>query len=170
MLKVNHAQVLHCLLRFRKSSIRFGFRLGRDGIYDSLLKRILGSGQLVSDDATSRFSTSPIWGFLGQADEKSFGAADIAESIRVLVLNHFTDELRAVFAEPGERLVDVVHSEHDAKVSESVHRGVSMIGDYRRGEKKPKIETGVGLGGGQPNHFQPPLGPSRCGARPISLP
>jgi hypothetical protein len=51
---------------------------------------------------------------LGQPDEKSFGATDIAKSIRVLVLNHFTDELRAVFAEPDERLVDVVHSEHDA--------------------------------------------------------
>ncbi len=51
---------------------------------------------------------------MGQPDEKSFRAADIAESIRVLVLNHFTDELRAMFAEPGESLVDVVHSEHDA--------------------------------------------------------
>src|SRR5258706_10144337 len=153
MLKVNHAQVLHCLLRFRKSSIRFGFRLGRDGIYDSLLKRILGSGQLVSDDATSRFSTSPIWGFLGQADEKSFGAADIAESIRVLVLNHFTDELHTVFAEPGERLVDVIHSEHDAKVSDSVHRGVSMIGDYRRGEESPKLQSAVAVGGDHPGDF-----------------
>ena len=74
----------------------------------------IGGGHLVSDDANSRFSSSPIWGFLGQPDEKSFGAADIAESIRVLVLNHFTDELRAVCAEPGEHLVDVVHSEHDA--------------------------------------------------------
>src|SRR5258708_14118914 len=168
MLKVNHAQVLHCLLRFRKSSIRFGFRLGRDGIYDSLLKRILGSGQLVSDDATSRFSTSPIWGFLGQADEKSFGAADIAESIRVLVLNHFTDELRAVFAEPGERLVDVVHSEHDAKVSESVHRGVSMIGDYRRGEKSRKLEAAVALGGDPHCVYRPPWG--RPGGAPRPLP
>jgi hypothetical protein len=81
-------------------------------VFAWLAKR--GSGQLVSDDAASRFSTSPICGFLGQPDEKSFGAADIAESIRVLILNHCTNELRAVFAEPGERLVEVVHSEHDA--------------------------------------------------------
>jgi hypothetical protein len=51
---------------------------------------------------------------LGEPDEKSFGATDVAEPIRVLVLNYFTDELRAALEEPGERLVDVVHGEHDA--------------------------------------------------------
>jgi hypothetical protein len=35
---------------------------------------------------------------LSEPDEKSFGAADVAESIRVLVLNHFADELRAALA------------------------------------------------------------------------
>ncbi len=35
---------------------------------------------------------------LGEPDEQSFGAADVAEPIRVLILNHFTDELRTVFA------------------------------------------------------------------------
>src|SRR5215207_10238158 len=94
---------------------RLSMRWVHFGLYTKVFHVLdFGSAQLVSDDATSRFSTSPIWGFLGQPDEKSFGAADIAESIRVLVLNHFTDELRAVFAEPVERLVDVVHSEHDA--------------------------------------------------------
>src|SRR5678815_4883798 len=51
---------------------------------------------------------------LGEPDEKSFGASDVAEPIRLFVLNHFADELRATPAEPDERLVDVVHSEHDA--------------------------------------------------------
>ena len=51
---------------------------------------------------------------LGKPDEKSFGAPDVAEPIRVFVLNHFADELRAAFAEPGERIVDVLHGEHDA--------------------------------------------------------
>ena len=51
---------------------------------------------------------------LGESDEKSFGAADVAEPVRLLVLNHVADELRASLTEPGERLVDVVHSEHDA--------------------------------------------------------
>src|SRR5919112_5954208 len=51
---------------------------------------------------------------LSEPDEKSFGATDVAESIRLLVLNHFADELRAPLLEPGERVVDVVHSEHGA--------------------------------------------------------
>jgi len=51
---------------------------------------------------------------LGKPDENSFGAPDVAESIRVFVLDHFANELRAAFAEPGERIVDVLHGEHDA--------------------------------------------------------
>ena len=51
---------------------------------------------------------------LGKPDENSFGAPDVAEPIRVFILDHFADELRAAFAEPGERIVDVLHGEHDA--------------------------------------------------------
>src|SRR5213593_4056219 len=51
---------------------------------------------------------------LGKPDENSFGAPDVAEPIRVFVLDHFADELCAAFAEPGERIVDVLHGEHDA--------------------------------------------------------
>ena len=51
---------------------------------------------------------------LGKPDENPFGAPDVAEPIRVFVLDHFADELRAAFAEPGERIVDVLHGEHDA--------------------------------------------------------
>ena len=51
---------------------------------------------------------------LGESDEQSFGAADVAEPIRVLVLHHVANELRAARAESHERLVDVVHGEHDA--------------------------------------------------------
>ena len=53
--------------------------------------------------------------FLGEPDKKSSGPTDVAEPIRVFVLDHFAaDELRAALAEPGERIVDVVHGEHDA--------------------------------------------------------
>ena len=37
---------------------------------------------------------------LGEPDEQSFGSADVAEPIRVLVLHHFANELRAALAEP----------------------------------------------------------------------
>src|SRR5215211_1468527 len=79
--------------------------------------------------------------FLGEPDEKALGPADVAEPIRVFVLDHFAaDELRAVLSEPGERLVDVVHSEHDAQVAEGVHRGVPVIGDHTRREKARELE------------------------------
>jgi hypothetical protein len=51
---------------------------------------------------------------LREPDENSFGAPDVAEPIRVFVLDHLADELRAAFGETGERIVDVLHGEHDA--------------------------------------------------------
>jgi hypothetical protein len=44
---------------------------------------------------------------------------------------------------PLERLVDVVHGEHDAQVAERVHRGVPVIRDGRRREKPGELETAV---------------------------
>src|SRR5262245_2501096 len=69
---------------------------------------------------------------LGEPQEDPFGTADVAEPIRVLILDHFADDRRAAFAEPGERVVDVLHGEHDAQVTESVHRGVAVIGGHGR--------------------------------------
>src|SRR5688572_1916502 len=80
---------------------------------------------------------------LGKPDENAFGAPDVAEPIRVFVLDHFADELRAAFAEPGERIVDVLHGEHDAQVTESVHRGAAVIGDHRRREESGYLEPAV---------------------------
>jgi hypothetical protein len=55
--------------------------------------------------------------FLGESDEKPFRPADIAEPIRVFILDYVAYELRAAFAEPFQRLVDVVHGEHDAEIA-----------------------------------------------------
>src|SRR6266849_3461055 len=52
---------------------------------------------------------------LGEPDENALGASDVAEPIHVFVLDDFVDELRAVSAEPGERIVEVVHGEHDTQ-------------------------------------------------------
>src|SRR5690606_27764412 len=71
-------------------------------------------------------------------DKKSFGATDVAEPVRLLVLDHIADELRAALAEPGKRLLDAVHSAHDAKVAESIHRRVPGIGDDGRVEESRK--------------------------------
>lgn len=54
---------------------------------------------------------------LGKPDEEPFRAADVAEPIRIFVLNDFAHELCAALAEPVERLVDFVNGEHDAQVA-----------------------------------------------------
>src|SRR3954467_1154870 len=92
-----------------------------------------------TSNSTSAQAYHALAELLGQPDEQSFGAADVAEPIRVFVLNHFANELRAARAEPGERLVDVVHGEHDAEIAQRVHRGVPVIGDGWRGEKAREL-------------------------------
>ena len=54
---------------------------------------------------------------LGEPDEKPLRTADVAEPVRVLILDHFADELRTVLAEPLQRVLDVVHGEHDAQIA-----------------------------------------------------
>jgi hypothetical protein len=82
---------------------------------------------------------------LSQPDEKSFGPPDVAEQKRVFVLGDLADELRTVLAEPDERIVEVVHSKHDAQVAQSVHRGVPVIGDHRRRKKPRELDSAVAV-------------------------
>src|SRR5256714_13823976 len=82
---------------------------------------------------------------LGKPAENPFGTPDVAEPIRVFVLDHFADELRAAFDEPGERIVDVLHGEHDAQVAESVHWRTAVIGDHRRREESGHLEPAVAV-------------------------
>jgi hypothetical protein len=51
---------------------------------------------------------------LGEADENSFGSANVAQSIRVFVLDYLPDKFRAAFAKASHRIVDILHSEHHA--------------------------------------------------------
>jgi len=68
---------------------------------------------------------------LGKPNENSLGAPDVAEPIHVSILDHFADKLRAALAEPNERIVKVLHGEHDAQVTKSVYGGVPMVSNYR---------------------------------------
>ena len=52
--------------------------------------------------------------FLGESDEKSLRSADVAEPICVFITNHFAYELRTALSEPLQRVLNVVHGEHDA--------------------------------------------------------
>lgn len=51
---------------------------------------------------------------LGEPDEKPFGPANVAEPIRLLILHHVTNQLRAMPLNSGERLIDIINSEHKA--------------------------------------------------------
>jgi hypothetical protein len=82
---------------------------------------------------------------LGESDEKPFRSTDVAEPIRVFILDYFAYELRAARAEPFKRRVDVVHGEHDAKVSYGVDRGVPVICDDRRREEAGELEPAVAV-------------------------
>src|SRR5712691_9523733 len=96
----------------------------------------------------SRMTPERVWAsadLLGQPDENALGASDVAEPIHVLVLDHFVDELRAVLAEPGQRIVEVIYGEHDAEVAEGVYRGVPVIGDRRRREKAREFDPAVAV-------------------------
>ena len=61
------------------------------------------------------------------------------------LLDQFAYELCSVLAEPGERIVDVLHGEHDAQVAAGVHWGVPVIGDHRRREKSRELEPVVAV-------------------------
>src|SRR6266550_3041053 len=82
---------------------------------------------------------------LGQPDENALGASDVAEPIHVFVLHYLVDELRAVLAEPGQRIVEVVHGEHDAEVAESVDRSVPVIDNCGRREIAGKFDPAVAI-------------------------
>src|SRR4029079_6319259 len=53
---------------------------------------------------------------------------------------------RAMLAEPLERLVDVVHGEHNAQIAQSIHRGVPVVRDGGRREKTGEPEPAVAVG------------------------
>ena len=95
-----------------------GFRQGRSldpGLLDASERHLATAGT-----NPYRARTRQMWGlgtlrpeFLGEPNEDSFGAPDIAQPIRVFVLNYFVDELRAKLVEPSKRIVKILHGEHD---------------------------------------------------------
>src|SRR5262249_49083825 len=71
------------------------------------------------------------------------GPPDVAKPIHVCILDHLANEFRAAFAESGERIVDILHGEHDAQVAESVHWGAAVIGDHRWREESGQFEPAM---------------------------
>ena len=68
----------------------------------------------ISSSAINTSTGSLLPELLSEPDENPFRAPNVAESIDIFVLNHFADKRCAAFAEPGERIVNIHHGEHDA--------------------------------------------------------
>jgi hypothetical protein len=67
--------------------------------------------------------------FLGKADEKTLGSADVAELVGILISDDIADKLGAVRAQPFNGLFDIVDCEHGSQITKGVHRSVAMISD-----------------------------------------
>src|SRR3954453_12046698 len=106
---------------------------------------------------------------LGQPDENALGAADVAEPIHVFVLDHFVDDLRAVSAEPRERVVEVVHGEHDAQVAQSVHGGVPVIGDDGRRDEPRELDPAMAVRRAHHGDLAALVAESSDAPRPVSF-
>src|SRR5690242_9165128 len=65
---------------------------------------------------------------LGQPDHDPLRTAHEAEAVNVLVLRDLADQFRAVAAQAGNHVVDVVDGEHDAAYAQRVRRRVLRLG------------------------------------------
>ncbi len=106
---------------------------------------------------------------LGESDQEPFRPADVAEPVRVSILHDFAYELRAALAEPVKRLVDVVYGEHDAKVPQSVHGGVTVIRDGRRREEAGELEPAVAVRRAHDGNLDALIAQSRDTSGPFSF-
>ena len=88
---------------------------------------LTGAGAVPYDMSRSVFSTLRFHGIrsggllpelLGEADENSFGASDVTESVDTFVIDDFIDYCRTELAEPGEGIVEVFNGEHYTHVSQ----------------------------------------------------
>ena len=59
--------------------------------------------------------------FLGESDEDTFGASNVAEQVGVLVVDDFIDHRRAEPAESRESVIEVLDGEHDTQISQRVY-------------------------------------------------
>src|SRR5688572_31093485 len=74
----------------------------------------------VAPDSEHRGKVSPE--LLGQSDDDALRTTHEAEPVDVLVLRNLADEFGTVVAQPGNDVVDVVESEHDAAYAQRVRR------------------------------------------------
>src|SRR5215470_1736549 len=68
----------------------------------------------------------------GKRNDDALRAADVTEPVHVLILGYFAYELRAMSAQAGEDILNVVDGEHDATYAQRVHWCVLRLSSDRR--------------------------------------
>ena len=74
-----------------------------------------------------------------------------------------------MLAEPGERIVDVVHGEHDAQVAQSVHGGGPVVSRNRRCDESRKLESALAVRGAHHGDLDLLVAQSGNTPRPLSV-
>src|SRR5690606_10325658 len=88
---------------------------------------------------------------LGKRDDEALRAADVAEPVRVLVLDDLAHELGAMGEQAREDVLDVVHGEHDATYAERVPGRVLRLRPARR-RRVELVQLGPAVAGRGPQH------------------
>ena len=84
----------------------------------------------------------------GERHHNALGAAEVAESIHVLVLYHLAHEFSPMFLQAGNDIVDISDSEHDTTDTQRVHRGILWLSPDRFGRVElVQLEPPVAVGG-----------------------
>jgi hypothetical protein len=73
----------------------------------------------------------PIAGLFGQCDHNALGAAEVTESVHVLVLRNFANKFGPVLLQASNDVINVRDGEHDAAYAQRVHRYIRFSADCR---------------------------------------
>ena len=107
---------------------------------------------------------------LGQCDEDAFRAAEIAESVGLLVLHDLrADQLRATTLKAVKSVVDVVDGEHDSEVAERVDRRPPVVRNHLRGDEPRQFQLAVAVGRPHHRNLDPLVTQAGDAARPLAL-
>jgi hypothetical protein len=107
--------------------------------------------------------------FFGQSNQQALGATNVAQSIRVFVLNYLTDELCSMLLETGEGFINIFHGEHNAQVAQRIYWGISMIGNDWRSEKSRDFKPTMAVGSSHHGDLDPLIAQPSNTSRPFGI-
>src|SRR5215470_6238113 len=85
---------------------------------------------------------------LGKRNDDALRAADVTESVHVLILDYFAYQLSAMGAQAPEDIINVIDGEHDATYAQRVHWCVLRLSsDRRRRVELVQLEPTVAVRG-----------------------